>query len=76
MLKHFDHVTVAVTDPAAAIGFFALLGFELDKDVVIKGPVMGPVHGHRRPRGPPHHPGVGTPSRGWKFSSCISSSRR
>jgi hypothetical protein len=25
MLKHFDHVTVAVTDPAAAIGFFALL---------------------------------------------------
>jgi len=40
MLKHFDHVTVAVTDPAAAIGFFALLGFELDKDVMIKGPVM------------------------------------
>ena len=36
MLKHFDHITVAVTDPAAAIGFFALLGFELDKDVVIK----------------------------------------
>jgi catechol 2,3-dioxygenase-like lactoylglutathione lyase family enzyme len=28
MLKHFDHVTVAVTDPAAAIAFFALLGFE------------------------------------------------
>ena len=40
MLKHFDHVTVAVTDPAAAIDFFALLGFELDKDVVISGPVM------------------------------------
>ena len=40
MLKHFDHVTVAVTDPAAAIGFFALLGFELDKDVVISGLVM------------------------------------
>lgn len=40
MLKHFDHVTVAVTDPAAAIAFFALLGFEPDKDVVIKGPVM------------------------------------
>ena len=40
MLKHFDDVTVAVTDPAAAIGFFALLGFELDKDVVINGPVM------------------------------------
>ncbi len=40
MLKHFDHVTVAVTDPAAATAFFGLLGFELDKDVVIKGPVM------------------------------------
>ena len=40
MLKHFDHVTVAVTDPAAAISFFALLGFELDKDVVIKGPLV------------------------------------
>lgn len=40
MLRHFDHVTVAVTNPAAAIDFFALLGFELDKDVVIKGPVM------------------------------------
>ena len=40
MLKHFDHVTVAVTDPDAAIRFFALLGFEHDKDVVIKGPVM------------------------------------
>lgn len=39
MLRYFDHVTVAVTDPAA-IGFFALLGFELDKDVVIKEPVM------------------------------------
>ena len=40
MLRHFDHVTMAVTDPAAAVGFFALLGFELDKDVVSKGPVM------------------------------------
>lgn len=40
MLQHFDHVTIAVTDPSAAIGFFALLGFELDKDVVISGPVM------------------------------------
>ncbi|CAN5794991.1 hypothetical protein BH11PSE3_BH11PSE3_21880 [soil metagenome] len=40
MLKHFDHVTVAVTDPAAAIAFFALLGFEHEKDVVISGPVM------------------------------------
>ena len=40
MIKHFDHVTVAVTDSAAAIAFFALLDFELDKDVVISGPVM------------------------------------
>ncbi|MFI8105879.1 VOC family protein [Streptomyces sp. NPDC086023] len=40
MLKHFDHVTVAVSDPAAAIEFFGLLGFEQDKDVVIKGPEM------------------------------------
>jgi len=40
MLKHFDHVTVAVTDMPAAIRFFGLLGFELDKDVVINGPVM------------------------------------
>ena len=39
MLKHFDHVTVVVTDPSAAIGFFVLLGFELDKDVVISGPI-------------------------------------
>jgi catechol 2,3-dioxygenase-like lactoylglutathione lyase family enzyme len=40
MLKHFDHVTVAVTDIPAAIRFFGLLGFALDKDVVISGPVM------------------------------------
>ena len=40
MLKHFDHVTVAVTDMPAAIRFFELLDFELDKDVVISGPVM------------------------------------
>jgi catechol 2,3-dioxygenase-like lactoylglutathione lyase family enzyme len=40
MLKHFDHVTVAVTDIAAAIRFFGLLGFALDKDVVISGPTM------------------------------------
>jgi catechol 2,3-dioxygenase-like lactoylglutathione lyase family enzyme len=40
MLRHFDHVTVAVTDLAAAIRFFGLLGFEKDKDVVISGPVM------------------------------------
>jgi catechol 2,3-dioxygenase-like lactoylglutathione lyase family enzyme len=40
MLKHFDHVTVAVTDMAATIRLFGLLGFELDKDVVISGPTM------------------------------------
>ena len=40
MLRHFDHVTVAVTDVDAAIGFFGLLGFEKDKDVVISGPTM------------------------------------
>jgi len=40
MLKHFDHVTVAVTDIPAAVRFFGLLGFELNKDVVISGPVM------------------------------------
>jgi catechol 2,3-dioxygenase-like lactoylglutathione lyase family enzyme len=37
MLKHFDHVTVVVTDVDAAIRFFALLGFEKDKYVVISG---------------------------------------
>jgi catechol 2,3-dioxygenase-like lactoylglutathione lyase family enzyme len=40
MLKHFDHVTVAVTDISAAVRFFGLLGFELDKDVLISGPTM------------------------------------
>jgi catechol 2,3-dioxygenase-like lactoylglutathione lyase family enzyme len=40
MLKHFDHVTVAVTDIPGALRFFGLLGFELDKDVVISGPAM------------------------------------
>jgi catechol 2,3-dioxygenase-like lactoylglutathione lyase family enzyme len=40
MLKHVDHVTVAVSDLAAARRFFGLLGFEEDKAVVISGPVM------------------------------------
>ncbi len=40
MLKHIDHVTVAVADLAAARRFFGLLGFEEDKAVVIDGPVM------------------------------------
>src|SRR5205085_10332476 len=40
MLKHIDHVTVAVTDVVAAIRFFGLLDFGLDKDVMISGPMM------------------------------------
>jgi catechol 2,3-dioxygenase-like lactoylglutathione lyase family enzyme len=40
MLKHIDHVTVAVADLPAARRFFGLLGFEEDKAVVISGPVM------------------------------------
>ena len=38
MVKHFDHVTVAVRDLEQARAFFGLLGFEEDKDVVIAGP--------------------------------------
>ena len=37
MVRHFDHVTVAVRDLDAARHFFALLGFAEDKAVVIKG---------------------------------------
>jgi catechol 2,3-dioxygenase-like lactoylglutathione lyase family enzyme len=37
MVRHPDHVTVAVRDPAAALRFFALLGFEEVKSVVIDG---------------------------------------
>jgi catechol 2,3-dioxygenase-like lactoylglutathione lyase family enzyme len=40
MLKHFDHITVAVRDIDAAKRFFAALGFGLDKDVVIRGEEM------------------------------------
>lgn len=36
MITHFDHVTVAVRDLQPAIDFFALLGFEEEKRVVIK----------------------------------------
>jgi catechol 2,3-dioxygenase-like lactoylglutathione lyase family enzyme len=38
MVKHFDHVTIVVRDVEAAKQFFALLGFEEDKSVVISGP--------------------------------------
>jgi catechol 2,3-dioxygenase-like lactoylglutathione lyase family enzyme len=37
MLLHFDHVTIAVEEPEAAINFFGLLGFVKDKDVKISG---------------------------------------
>ncbi|MFO1458583.1 MAG: VOC family protein [Verrucomicrobiota bacterium] len=38
MIQHFDHVTVAVRDLAAATRFFSLLGFRVEKSVVISGP--------------------------------------
>ena len=37
MLKHFDHVTVAVRDLDGARRFFALLGFREERAVVIAG---------------------------------------
>lgn len=37
MVKHFDHVTIVVRDAERAKQFFALLGFEEDKSVVISG---------------------------------------
>lgn len=37
MISHFDHVTLCVSDLEAARRFFALLGFEEDKSVVISG---------------------------------------
>src|SRR5262249_22778279 len=40
MVKHFDHMTVAVRDVAQARAFFGLLGFEEDQDVVIAGPLF------------------------------------
>jgi catechol 2,3-dioxygenase-like lactoylglutathione lyase family enzyme len=40
MVKHFDHVTVVVRDVEQAKAFFALLGFEEDKAVVISGPTF------------------------------------
>lgn len=36
-ITHFDHVTVCVSDLAAAKRFFGLLGFAEDKSVVISG---------------------------------------
>ena len=37
MVRHFDHVTVVVTDVAAAKRFFGLLGFTEETSVVIAG---------------------------------------
>lgn len=37
MIKHFDHVTIVVRDVDKAKQFFALLGFEEVKSVVISG---------------------------------------
>jgi catechol 2,3-dioxygenase-like lactoylglutathione lyase family enzyme len=40
MLLHFDHVTIGVEEPEAAIDFFSLLGFAKEKDVNISGPMF------------------------------------
>ena len=40
MVRNPDHVTVVVTDVEASIAFFALLGFKVEEDQVISGPVM------------------------------------
>lgn len=37
MIRHFDHVTVAVRDLERARAFFTLLGFREDKAVVLRG---------------------------------------
>jgi catechol 2,3-dioxygenase-like lactoylglutathione lyase family enzyme len=39
MIRNPDHVTIAVADPAAAISFFALLGFREDHVATIDGGV-------------------------------------
>lgn len=45
MITHFDHVTVVVRDAQAALTFFALLGFEECKSIVISGPTMAAYMG-------------------------------
>jgi catechol 2,3-dioxygenase-like lactoylglutathione lyase family enzyme len=37
MVRHFDHITLVVRDVEAAKRFFALLGFDHDRSVVISG---------------------------------------
>jgi catechol 2,3-dioxygenase-like lactoylglutathione lyase family enzyme len=39
-VSNFDHVTIVVTDVEEATKFFGLLGFVLDREVLIKGPRM------------------------------------
>ncbi|MGP8058212.1 MAG: VOC family protein [Acidimicrobiales bacterium] len=41
----FDHVTLAVSDLDGAKRFFALLGFDEDKEVVVSGPEMSAYMG-------------------------------
>lgn len=44
-VTHFDHVTVVVHDVEAATRFFALLGFEHERTVVISGEVFADYMG-------------------------------
>lgn len=45
MVRHFDHVTIAVRDVEAAKRFFALLGFAEEVSTVITGPTMSAYMG-------------------------------
>lgn len=45
MVKHFDHLTIVVRDVDAAKRFFALLGFEHERSVVISGEVFADYMG-------------------------------
>ncbi len=49
MLKHFDHVTVAVTDPAAAIGFNHICFAVSDIDSLIAKVTAAGVRLRNRP---------------------------
>jgi catechol 2,3-dioxygenase-like lactoylglutathione lyase family enzyme len=54
MVRHFDHITLVVRDLEAAKWFFALLGFEHERSVVISGEVFS-TYGRIQPhvlRGP------------------------
>lgn len=44
-IKNFDHVTVCVNDLEAAKHFFSLLGFAVDKSVVISGELFAAYMG-------------------------------